>query len=182
MTERLTMPPPAKMETVDLMLSPTVVTDRKIDNRTDRGSNSTGSLSPPSAAIITSSVAPAPYTPASVEAAAAAAAAEAAIAAEAKQAELDALTHERNQVLDTWADAKSLGLTTEEIKINMFLKSSLRYLFGQTGFDPPVPARNPVSVSMHNPRFAVALWALNTEAYRRRGKVSSLLFLVCICL
>lgn len=74
--------------------------------------------------------------------------------------------------MDDWADPKLLGLTNDEVKINFFLRSNLRYLFGQTGFDPPVPARNPVSVSMHNPRFAASLWALNTEAYRRKGVVS----------
>lgn len=88
-----------------------------------------------------------------------------------RQSALDKLTKERNEVLNRWADPRTLGLTTEEIKLNTFLKSNLRFLFGQTGFDPPVNARNPVSVSMHNPRFAAALWALNTEAYRRRGAV-----------
>lgn len=88
------------------------------------------------------------------------------------RARLERLTKERNEVLDRWADPKLLSLTSDEVALNSFLKKSLRYLFGQTGFDPPVPARNPVSVSMHNPRFAAALWAVNTEAYRRKNSVS----------
>lgn len=90
----------------------------------------------------------------------------------ARRAELEKLTKERNELLDRWADPKILSLTVDEVELNKLLKKSLRYLFGQTGFDPPVPARNPVSVSMHNPRFAAALWAVNTEAYRRRNSVS----------
>lgn len=93
---------------------------------------------------------------------------------EASTAELEILTKERNEVLDRWADPKTLSLSPEEIELNKFLKRNLKYLFGQTGFDPPVPARNPVSVSMHNPRFAAALWAINTEAYRRKSSVSVL--------
>lgn len=168
MSTPLTTVPLSQMEAVKLKLSDSSVTD-KSNSETELGSNSTASFSP----VVPPSSAPAPYTPSSTEV-------EATAAAKAKQALLDKLTTERNQLLDRWADPKSLGLTTEEIKINMFLRTSLRYLFGQTGFDPPVPARNPVSVSMHNPRFAVALWALNTEAYRRRGNVS-LTWLLRLC-
>lgn len=101
--------------------------------------------------------------------------------AEERRAVLDKLTKERNTVLDRWADAKTLSLSTHEAELNKFLKKDLKYLFGQTGFDPPVPARNPVSVSMHNPRFAAALWAVNTEAYRRRGKVSLFSCVLVFC-
>lgn len=89
-----------------------------------------------------------------------------------RQSVLDKLTQERNDVLDRWADAEGLGLVPDEAALNVYQKEHLKFLFGQTGFNPPVPARNPVSVSMHNPRFAAALWAVNTEAYRRKGKVS----------
>ena len=86
---------------------------------------------------------------------------------------LDRLTQERNHILDRWADADTLGLTAEQVALNVYLRQNLKSLFGETGFDPPLPARNPVSVSMHNPRFSAALWAINTEAYRRKGTVSS---------
>lgn len=89
-----------------------------------------------------------------------------------RQGVLDELTKERNDTLDRWADAEALGLATDEIALNVYQKEHLKFLFGQTGFNPPVPARNPVSVSMHNPKFSAALWAINTEAYRRKGKVS----------
>lgn len=85
---------------------------------------------------------------------------------------LEMLAKERNHILDRWADADALGLTAEEIALNSYQRRNLKSLFGETGFDPPLPARNPISVSMHNPRFSTALWALNTEAYRRRGSVS----------
>ena len=93
------------------------------------------------------------------------------------QMALDKLAKERNHILDRWADADTLGLTAEEVALNAYLRQNLKSLFGETGFNPPVPARNPVSVSMHNPRFAAALWAVNTEAYRRKGTVS---FSTCI--
>lgn len=86
---------------------------------------------------------------------------------------LDMLAKDRNYILDRWADADTLGLTAEEIALNAYQRRNLKSLFGETGFDPPLPARNPISVSMHNPRFSAALWALNTEAYRRKGSVSS---------
>lgn len=88
------------------------------------------------------------------------------------QATLGKLSKERNRILDRWADADALGLTAEEVALNAYLRQNLKSLFGETGFNPPVPARNPVSVSMHNPRFSAALWAVNTEAYRRRGTLS----------
>ena len=90
------------------------------------------------------------------------------------QAALDKLAKERNRILDRWADADTLGLTDEEIALNAYQR--LHYfelLFGEMGFNPPVAARNSVSVSMHNPRFSAALWAVNNEAYRRKGSVSS---------
>lgn len=89
-----------------------------------------------------------------------------------RQLVLDQLTKDRNRVLDDWADAGTLGLTPDEVAINKFQRKHLKFLFGETGFNPPVPARNPVSVNMHNPRFSAALWAVNTEAYRRKGSVS----------
>lgn len=89
-----------------------------------------------------------------------------------RQAVLDKLTKERNDVLDRWADAETLGLSSEEAELNIYQRQHLRFLFGETGFSPPVPARNPVSVAMHNPRFSAALWVVNTEAYRRKGSVS----------
>ena len=88
-----------------------------------------------------------------------------------RQALLDKLTDERNHVLDRWADGDTLGLSQEERDINSFQREHLKFLFGETGFNPPVVARNPVSVTMHNPRFSAALWAVNTEAYRRKGTV-----------
>lgn len=88
------------------------------------------------------------------------------------QTTLGKLTKERNHILDRWADPDALRLTAEEVALNTYLRQNLKSLFGETGFNPPVPARNPVSVSMHNPRFAAALWAVNTEAYRRKGAVS----------
>lgn len=84
---------------------------------------------------------------------------------------LDKMTSERNHVLDRWADAKALGLTAEEAKLVAHQRANLKFLFGETGFNPPVPARNPISVALHNPRFGAALWAVNTEAYRRKGSV-----------
>lgn len=89
-----------------------------------------------------------------------------------RQAVLDKLTNERNCVLDRWADAGTLGLNPDEVALNVYQRNHLKFLFGETGFNPPVPARNPVSVNMHNPRFSAALWAVNTEAYRRKGSVS----------
>lgn len=89
-----------------------------------------------------------------------------------RQNVLDKLTKERNHVLDRWADAETLGLVPAEVAINVYQREHLKLLFGETGFNPPVPARNPVSVSMHNPRFSASLWAVNTEAYRRKGTVS----------
>lgn len=88
-----------------------------------------------------------------------------------RQALLDKLTDERNRVLDRWADGDTLGLSQEERDINSFQRKHLKFLFGETGFNPPAVARNPVSVTMHNPRFSAALWAVNTEAYRRKGTV-----------
>lgn len=85
---------------------------------------------------------------------------------------LEKMTSERNHTLDQWADAKALGLTPEEKALVAYQKSHLKFLFGETGFNPPVPARNPISVALHNPRFGAALWAVNTEAYRRKGSVS----------
>lgn len=84
---------------------------------------------------------------------------------------LDKMTAERNRVLDRWADGKALGLTPEEKALVAYQRSNLKFLFGETGFNPPVPARNPISVALHNPRFGAALWAVNTEAYRRKGSV-----------
>lgn len=89
--------------------------------------------------------------------------------------ELAEVTGKREYVLDRWANARILELNAEEVALNHFLKQSLKYLFGLTGINPPVAARNPVSVSMHNPRFATALWAINTEAYQRKGKVGSMI-------
>ncbi|CAM9525996.1 unnamed protein product, partial [Scytosiphon promiscuus] len=91
-------------------------------------------------------------------------------AAAGQQAVLDKLTSERNRILDEWADPKSLG--EEEVALNEYQREHLKCLFGETGFNPPVPPRNPISVSMHNPRFGAALWAINTEAYRRKGTLS----------
>lgn len=88
-----------------------------------------------------------------------------------QQVALEKLTAERNHALDNWADAHTLGLTSDEIAINVYLRHNLKFLFGETGLNLPVHPRNPVSVSMHNPRFSVALWAVNTEAYRRKGLV-----------
>lgn len=85
---------------------------------------------------------------------------------------LDKMTSERNHILDRWADGKTLGLTSEEKALVAYQKSNLKFLFGETGFNPPVPPRNPISVATHNPRFGAALWAVNTEAYRRKGSVS----------
>ena len=93
------------------------------------------------------------------------------------QMTLDKLAQERNYILDRWADADTLGLTAGETALNAYLRHNLKSLFGETGFNPPLPARNPVSVSMHNPRFSAAMWAVNTEAYRRKGTVS---FSTCI--
>lgn len=90
-----------------------------------------------------------------------------------RQLILDKLTLERNRVLDEWADPDTLGLSPEEVAVNVYQRSHLKFLFGETGFNPSVPARNPVSVSMHNPRFSAALWAINTEVYRRKGWVSA---------
>lgn len=84
---------------------------------------------------------------------------------------LEKMTSERNQILDRWADAKALGLTREEEALVAHQRAHLKFLFGETGFNPPVPARNPISVALHNPRFGAALWAVNTEAYRRKGSV-----------
>ncbi|CBJ25480.1 alkylhydroperoxidase [Ectocarpus siliculosus] len=81
-------------------------------------------------------------------------------------------TSERDRILDRWADAEALQLTDEEAKLNEYQRRNLKLLFGETGFNPPVPARNPISVAMHNPRFSAALWAVNTEAYRRKGLLS----------
>lgn len=89
------------------------------------------------------------------------------------QPALAKLAKERNRILDRWADPGTLGLTAEEVALNDYQRQHLKFLFGETGFNPPVPARNPVSVSMHNPRFSTALWAVNTEAYRRKGTVSA---------
>ncbi|CAN0137228.1 unnamed protein product, partial [Ascophyllum nodosum] len=89
-----------------------------------------------------------------------------------RQATLDKLTKEREHVLDRWADADTLGLSQVEKEINSFQRKRLKFLFGEKGFNPPVNARNPVSVTMHNPRFSAALWAVNTEAYRRKGTLS----------
>ncbi|CAN0554076.1 unnamed protein product, partial [Ectocarpus sp. 8 AP-2014] len=80
-------------------------------------------------------------------------------------------TSERDRILDRWADAEALQLTDEEANLNEYQRKNLKLLFGETGFNPPVPARNPISVAMHNPRFSAALWAVNTEAYRRKGLV-----------
>ncbi|CAM9304919.1 unnamed protein product [Ectocarpus sp. 4 AP-2014] len=81
-------------------------------------------------------------------------------------------TSERDRILDRWADAEALQLTDEEANLNEYQRKNLKLLFGETGFNPPVPARNPISVVMHNPRFSAALWAVNTEAYRRKGLLS----------
>lgn len=85
---------------------------------------------------------------------------------------LEKMTTERNHILDRWADGKALGLTTEEKALAAYQKTNLKFLFGETGFNPPVPPRNPISVATHNPRFGAALWAVNTEAYRRKGSLS----------
>eukprot|EP00752_Nemacystus_decipiens_P010549 g9394.t1 len=85
---------------------------------------------------------------------------------------LEKMTSERNHSLDRWADAKALGLTPEEEALVAHQRAHLKFLFGETGFNPPVPARNPISVALHNPRFGAALWAVNTEAYRRKGSLS----------
>lgn len=90
------------------------------------------------------------------------------------QAALDKLAKERNRILDRWADVDTLGLTAEEAALNAYQRlHCFKFLFGEMGFNPPVAARNSVSVSMHNPRFSAALWAVNSEAYRRKGSVSS---------
>eukprot|EP00903_Cladosiphon_okamuranus_P009354 g8920.t1 len=88
------------------------------------------------------------------------------------QVVLEKMTSERNHILDRWADSTSLKLTAQEEALVVFQKSNLKYLFGETGFNPPVPPRNPISVALHNPRFGAALWAINTEAYRRKGTLS----------
>lgn len=92
------------------------------------------------------------------------------------QAALDRLAKERNRILDRWADADTLGLTAEEIALNAYQRQHcFEFRFRDRGFNPPVAARNSISVSMHNPRFSAALWAVNSEAYRRRGSVSSVM-------
>lgn len=93
---------------------------------------------------------------------------------------LEKMTSERNHTLDRWADSKALGLTSEETALVTFQKSNLKFLFGETGFNPPVPPRNPISVALHNPRFGAALWAVNTEAYRRKGSVSKSKKVCCV--
>ncbi len=87
------------------------------------------------------------------------------------QAVLDKMTSEREHALDRHADSKALGHTPEETALNHYQKNDLKYLFGETGFNPPVPPRNPILVTTHNPRFSAALWAINGEAYRRKGLV-----------
>ena len=89
---------------------------------------------------------------------------------------LEKMTSERNHILDRWADAKTLGLNREEAELLAHQRLNLKFLFGETGFNPPVPARNPISVAQHNPRFGAALWTVNTEAYRRKGSVSGAKF------
>ena len=97
-----------------------------------------------------------------------------------RQAILDKLTKEREHVLDRWADADTLGLSQIEKEINSFQREHLKFMFGEKGVNPPINARNPVSVTMHNPRFSAALWAVNTEAYRRKGTVGSLFFFLAL--
>ncbi|CAM9651319.1 unnamed protein product [Discosporangium mesarthrocarpum] len=91
---------------------------------------------------------------------------------EVHRAKIEKLTRDREHTLNNWPDAKGLSFEDDEIALATFLRKDLKFLFGRTGFDPPVPARNPVSVSMHNPRFSAGLWALNTEAYQRKGYIS----------
>eukprot|EP00904_Undaria_pinnatifida_P000206 jgi/Undpi1/10186/HiC_scaffold_28.g12639.m1 len=86
------------------------------------------------------------------------------------RAALNKLAKERNHTLDRWADATTPGLTDEEVALNAYQRQHcFEFSVGEMGFNPPVPARNAVSVSMHNPRFSAALWAVNAEAYRHKG-------------